>query len=182
MSRSLATLPVVLFLTLSLAAATIPSGTKLRVRVTDDGETLARSSQFHAELVEDVAVAGKVVLPRGTLVLGDQTATIDSTRIELVLVRRVDRDYQIVTSSILMNATKRAQDNQRRQQGMDAAVDAVRDAVRGQPTGSPGSLPDTDVKALAPQQILQFKLRKKVDINDEESSPKKKIAVTATAK
>lgn len=180
MRRSLATLPVVLGLTLSIAAATIPSGTKLRVRVTDDAETLARSFQFHVELVDDLVVAGKVVLPRGTLLLGDQTATIDATRIELVLIRRADRDYPIVTSSILVNATKRAQDNQRRQQGMDAAVDAVRGAIRGEPTAEPGSLPDSDAKALAPEQILQFKLRKKVDI-DEESPPKKQIVAVASA-
>lgn len=181
MRQSLATLCVVLSLAFSAAAATIPSGTKLKVKIKDDSETLSRSYQFHAELVDDVSVNGKVVLARGTPVIGERTETLDSASVELTLIRREERDYPIVTSSVLIGGTKAAQDNQRRQQGMQAAVDAVRGAISGRPSDLPDSSSTGTAKGLAPEQVLQFKLRKAVEI-EEQSPPKKEIAASAAAR
>ena len=172
MRRSLSLFSSLLLFSGIACAATIPSGTKLKVRIKDDSETLARGYQFHAELVDDVAVGDKVILPRGTAMVGERTEMQDSASVELTLIRRPEHDYPIVTSSVLVGGTNAAQQNQRRQQGMQSAVDAVRGAVSGRPADSPGSFPDTGAKGLMPEQILQFKLRKAVEI--EEQTPKKK--------
>jgi len=182
MHRSLSVFSLVLCVAALATAATIPSGTKLKVRITDDAETLARSFQFHAELTQDVAVSGKVVLPRGTTFVGERNGTSNAAgTVELVLIRLPERDYPIVTSSILVGGSKAPEAAHRRQDAMQSAVDAVRGAINPRPEDTPNSPPvgsGSEVKALVPQQILQFKLRKAVTIDEK---PANKKVVTASA-
>jgi hypothetical protein len=58
---------------------------------------------------------------------------------------------------------------------MQAAADAVRGAIAGTPDLS-GSAATTDVGGLAPEQVLQFKLRKAVEIEDQAPPKKKDLA------
>ena len=170
MRRSLAILFLILPLTLYVSAATIPSGTKLRVRITDDMETLKRGFQFHAELVDDLVVAGKVVLPRGTAFLGD-----NGIAVSLVVIRLPKRDYPIVTSTILVGGSKAAEATHRRQDAMQSAADVVRGVIRPRPEDLPDSPSigsGSEVGRLVPQQVLQFKLRKAVEIEDEPAKKK----------
>lgn len=155
------------FLFISLAETqTVPAGTKLKVRIPDDSETLARSYQFHAELVDDVSVGGKVVLRRGTAFLGERDEGQDASTVQLTLLRLQERDYPIATSTVLVGGSKAAQNSQRRQQGVQAAADAVREAVTGRALEAPGSTVSANVSGLVQGQVLQFKLRKNVKIDE----------------
>ena len=164
MRRSLAAVSVVVFFTLSVAAATIPSGTKLNVRIVD-----ATGNQFHAELVSDLAADGRVILSHGTSFLGTTSPNPDgSARAELVLIELPKREYGIVTSTILVGGNKAAEAKHRRQDAVQSAAGAVRGMINPRPEDIPAT-PSTgsgsEVGRLVPQQILQFKLRKKVDID-----------------
>lgn len=165
------------FLFVSLAAAqTVPAGTKLKVKIQDDSETLARSYQFHAELVDDVSVGGKIILRRGTAFLGERDEGQETSTVQLTLLRRQEHDYPIATSTVLIGGSKSAQDTHRRQQGMQAAADSVRDAVTGRAPDAPGPTATDNVSGLVPGQVLLFKLRKAVTID--ESPPQKPRQVT----
>ena len=166
MRRSLATACLLLGLVSLAGAQRIPSGPKLKVRIKDDMETLRRSSEFHCELVEQVAAAGKVVLPRGTALLGERIDTQEESTAELVLIRRPERDYPIVTSSIFLGGTKATEQNQRRRDAMQAAADVVRGAARPQDVSPPSIGNGGEAAQLVPDEVLQFKLRKDVKIDE----------------
>jgi hypothetical protein len=165
MRRSLALFSVVLALALSVFAATIPSGTKLNVRIID-----VSGNQFDAELVHDITVGDKVILPNGAAFLGETTEMPDgSLRAELVLIHLPKREYGIVTSTILVGGSKAAQSTHRRQDAIQSAADTVRGMINPRPENipaSPSSGSGSEVRRLVPQQILQFKMRKKVDIDE----------------